>query len=110
MENGVAILWKNYLQLFAKSTCKKQTKYNNGNCLGITLTEKEHFMHKMPKENKLNKNIELGINKDNLSEYTPNDFSFKMLKPYNSQHKKGNDCKKTFNEECCEWYNKMVHP
>ena len=23
MENGVAILWKNYLQLFAKSTCKK---------------------------------------------------------------------------------------
>ena len=24
MENGVAILWKNYLQLFSKSTCKKQ--------------------------------------------------------------------------------------
>jgi hypothetical protein len=23
MENGVAILWKNYLQLFSKSTCKK---------------------------------------------------------------------------------------
>ena len=25
MENGVAILWKSYLQLFAKSTCKKHT-------------------------------------------------------------------------------------
>jgi len=24
MENGVAILWKNYLQLFVKSSCKKQ--------------------------------------------------------------------------------------
>ena len=26
MENGVAILWKNYLQLSPKSTCKKQIK------------------------------------------------------------------------------------
>ena len=25
MENGVAILWKNYLQLFSKSTCKKHS-------------------------------------------------------------------------------------
>jgi len=27
MENGVAILWKNYLQLFSKSTCKKQEDF-----------------------------------------------------------------------------------
>jgi len=40
MENGVAILWKNYLQLFSKSTCKK-----HGNPLKSRLTSLLSILH-----------------------------------------------------------------
>lgn len=76
-----------------------ETKYNDGDCLGIALVEKEYFMNNLVGKSNSNNKIELGISKGKkLSDFKYKDFDFEKLNKSEKIHQ--DDWKMAFDDLC----------